>query len=354
MKKFIIPFVIIGIVIGAYFLFSKNNLSPIGSKVTSKFNVIPDDAAIIFWSTRDSKPQTIMGPTGNLYVMNKDGGNINQITFEPYSYEHAAVSPDRTKVVAARKSDGLVKVWIFDLIEKTERELAPNLLQYGNGGVDWSIDNWIYFRGKNSDKFGDSEVYRIKPDSSSLEKLTDNSEMEVFDVSVSEDGTMVTHVGMVPFQNSQGETCGKPQIWVMNSDGSNHKMVDDGGDECGVYGLFPIGDYDPEFSPDNQYVVFSRVNTEVPPNFINSLKTAHDLWIASVNQDQSSRRLTQPGPISIIPDWYEDKILYTEFNEQENYIGLVTINPDGSGKKRLEGEYSNFWYGGRHGKWILK
>ena len=82
------------------------------------------------------------------------------------------------------------------------------------------------------------------------------------------------------------------------------------------------------------------------------MNTAHDLWIARIDQSEPAYRLTQPGPISIIPDWHQGKILYTEFNEKEDYIGLVLIEIDGSGKLRLEEFPNNIWNGGRHGKYI--
>lgn len=129
-------------------------------------------------------------------------------------------------------------------------------------------------------------------------------------------------------------------------------MVDDGGPKYGYDPSGLLGDLDPELSPDNKYVVFSRPNTK-HKNFKDKINTAHDLWIATVDGSAPARRLTNPGPVSIIPDWYDGKILYTEYNDKENYVGLVTINPDGTGKKRLE-SHSNIWHGGRHGKWIPK
>ena len=78
---------------------------------------------------------------------------------------------------------------------------------------------------------------------------------------------------------------------------------------------------------------------------------AHDLYI--VNTDGTGlRRMTAPGPICVIPDWHDNKILYTEYNEKENFVGLVSMNVDGSGRKRLEPGLKKVWDGGMNGKFI--
>lgn len=358
MKKFILALFLLLVLTGLFIFLTRHKKEVITTQQNIRLGNIPEDAEIIFWSTRNIPTAHILAPS-NLYVMNQDGGNVTQITFEPKRYEHAAVSPDKNFIVTAFKENNgtnIAEVWIYNIKGQSKYQLVPNFYQAGNGGVDWSINGWIYFRGieKRSkiNKFGVSEVYRIRPDGSNVTHLTDNSEMEVFDVSISPDGTMTTYVGMIRFKNSKGEVCAKPQIWVMNSDGSNHRMVDDGGDECGIDGKFPLGDYDPEISPDNRYVVFSRANTAVQKNYKDTLNTAHDIWIAPIDKSSPAQRITEPGPISIIPDWKDDKILYTEIGEGE-YVGLVIIHTNGTQKRRLEqGKHQNILDGGRHGKWL--
>lgn len=46
-----------------------------------------------------------------------------------------------------------------------------------------------------------------------------------------------------------------------------------------------------------------------------------------------------------------DTVIYTEYNETDNYVGLVRINSDGTNKTRLE-SHANIWDGGRHGKFV--
>ena len=168
------------------------------------------------------------------------------------------------------------------------------------------------------------------------------------DLSLSNDGSLVAYVRGVARKHNDNWML-KPQIWLMNSDGSNQRMLHDGGAALGIQGRDVIGSNDPEISPDNRSVVFSHTNTE-QHNFPSMIDEGHDLWTMNID-GTGLRRLTQPGPISIIPDWGNDKILYTEYSDADKYCGLVLINTDGTGKRRLE-EGIGLWRGGRHGKFI--
>ena len=330
--------------------FADKNAKPV------EVRAIPSDAAILFWSTRSqsSRPDSpSLGPS-ELYVMDKDAQHVTQITFDVQSYEHAAVSFSRKLIAANRylkKGAGEAGLWVLDLEKKTETRLLPDFYSAGNGGVDWSRDEHIYFSGKPTSS-SQRDIFRIRPDGTDLAQLTfagPTNPGEHFDVSVSEDGTMVAYVKMVPF--SSGSKRGpKTQIWVMGSDGSNQRMVYDGGTEIGMAGGFPIGAYDPEISPDGRQVIFSFTNP-AHNNFRSSLNMAHDLYIVNID-GTGLRRMTSPGPICVIPDWHDNKILYTEYNEKENFVGLVSMNVDGSGRKRLEPGLKKVWDGGMNGKFI--
>jgi Tol biopolymer transport system component len=96
--------------------------------------------------------------------------------------------------------------------------------------------------------------------------------------------------------------------------------------------------HDPELSPDDTHMVFSQVN----PDFKNfpsdpNANTAHDIYI--INVDGSGlTRVTQPGPISIVPDWKGNWLLYLELTDKSTppYLGISRIHPDGSGHQRIK------------------
>ena len=314
---------------------------------------IPRDAAIVFYSTRSGVGQEI-------YTMNDDGGGVTQITkINPRSrdqpYEHVAVSFDHKLIAVDRylqSGSGPTGLWVLDLHDKTERRLLPDFFVAGSGGVDWSADGYIYFAARPSVN-AKAGVFRVRPDGSGLAELIALDAADpgyVGDVSVSADSSMLAYVRAIGVESNGRERL-KTQIWVSKIDGSQARMVDDGGPEIGSQGGFPIGDFDPELSPDNLFVVFSRTNTH-SLNFKDSFDTAHDLWIAALDGSSPARRLTRAGPISIVPDWEDSEILYTEYNEAHRFAGLVLIHPDGSGYRRLEPKLDTFRNCGRHGKWI--
>lgn len=313
---------------------------------------IPADAEIVFYA---------LTATGfEIFTMKADGGSVTQITFSSaqqreQTYEHVAVSFDRKMIAANRYlkgGTGPTGVWVIDLERKVETRLLHAFFTAGNGGVAWSPDGFLYFAGRRNPREKES-IFRVSPDGSGLKSivtLEPSADGFLGDVSVSEDGSMLAYIRAVGLP-AKGGTVLKTQVWVARIDGSGQRMVDDGGPALGNRGGFPIGDFDPEISPDNTRVVFSRTNIE-HVNFKESFNTAHDLWVATLDGSAPARRVTRPGPISIIPDWRGSKILFTEYSEAGRYTGLALISPDGTGYRRLEPGRTKMWEGGRHGKWI--
>ena len=297
---------------------------------------IPDSAEIVFHTKN------------KIYVMDVDGKNTTQITFDGKRHlEHVAVAPDRIHVAAnyfAQVSQGHAssQVVLYDLEKGTERVVLPDFVTAGNGGVDWDRDGYIYFaavgskpypRPKNRSEFmanaGANDVWKIRFDGTGLTRLTQTSDRGEADVSVSEDGSLVAYMDTyIDPPNDYTE------IRVMNSDGSRPKMVYKGGKDR----ISSV--HDPEISPDNTRVVFSQVNPEYK-NFPNNpnANTAHD--ILSVRLDGSGlRRLTEPGPISVIPDWKGSKILHLLMTDRESppFYGVVVMSDDGTHAVRIKGD----------------
>lgn len=294
---------------------------------------------------------------GFIWVMDEDGKNAHQISFEKPqgAWEHVAVSFDRRYVAANEQMPnpkglpgGISRLWLFDLQKGTRTRLVPSFDSAGNGGVDWDRRGYIYFAAKEKDAVpnprvpgdyranaGENDVYRIKPDGSGLQRLTRTPNLGEADVSISEDGSMIAYVvGNIPLDVIE--------IWVARSDGSQARLAVRGGPNR-VSSV-----HDPEFSPDNKQLVFSRVNSEVPPNFPDNpdANTAHDIYRANIDGSNLTR-LTQPGHISIAPDWARGKVLLLDISEKERAAGLAVMNPVTPDQKpRLIDNDANI------GKWI--
>ncbi|MEO5742289.1 MAG: hypothetical protein ABIS29_17010 [Vicinamibacterales bacterium] len=294
---------------------------------------IPDSATIVFHLHE------------LIYVMDSTGGNITQITFDKgYHIEHVAMSHDRKRVVAnywATPSRGgeTSKLVLFDLEAGTEQALVPHFRMAGNGGVDWDTAGNIYFAGVERPVFDKpnaraqfianaaaNDIYRVKYDGSGLKRLTETPDRGEADVSVSADGKLIAYMA------THIDTVNDPtEIWVNSSDGNAPRLVY----RAGKQGVASV--HDPELSPDNTEVVFSKVN----PDFKNfrsdpNANTAHDLYRARLDGSRMTR-LTQPGPISIIPDWVGNQILFLMLNDQVRppFMGIAVMNSDGTGLRRI-------------------
>ena len=290
-----------------------------------KLGVIPAAAEIIYHFD------------GYIYVADSDGEQVTQITFDlPRSYEHVAVSPDRRFIAANIQlpnpnadPGGHSQVWLFDLENSTQVQLVPAFDSAGNGGVDWDHTGFVYFVAKETDVIENpqspsefiqnavaNDVYKVRYDGTGLMRLTDSTDGGEADVGVSPDGTLVSYIKEVIDLEKGNHT----EIWVMNTDGSDSRLIY-------VGGIVKIGSvHDPEISSDNTQIAFSKVN----PDFKNfpehpAANTAHDLYIIQMNGTDLTR-LTQPGPISIIPNWKDHLVIYTELNDTEQYIGVSMVN----------------------------
>lgn len=312
---------------------------------TVEINAIPENAKIIFHKDNI------------IYTMDENGDNLTQITYEDnFTFEHVALSPDRTKIVCNYFSDLTVgsqssKMVLYDIIKKTRTHLLPEFAMAGNGGVDWDENNNIYFAGvaklifsnpKTIAEFkanaGANDIYKMHFNGTSLQNLTNTTEYGEADVSISPDNNWISYMATNIVQPENSFT----EIWKRDVNGNNPSLLFIGGKDR-VSSV-----HDPEISPDGNYVVFSRVNKTVAPVFPDNplANTAHDIIKLNLNTSELEV-VTDPGPISIAPDWANDKILFLEITDKTNppHAGIATINIDGTGYELIKN-------GTNIGKWI--
>ena len=120
------------------------------------------------------------------------------------------------------------------------------------------INKSIVFSAQHGSAFH-NYLFRIDRNKD-LVQITDQPEYMDFDCSWSEDGTQIA------FSRLPEPWFTVPsQIWIMASDGSGQERITEGGpnpNNEGNQGPYPIGiDADPDLSPDNGKIVFSRLVT---------------------------------------------------------------------------------------------
>ncbi len=110
-----------------------------------------------------------------IYTLPASGGTPKRITPQVPSYWHGW-SPDGETIAYCARRDEQYHIATCDLGTGTETQLT-----FGSGhhdGPDYSADGqWIWF---NSDRGGSSEIWRIRPDGTDLEVMTDDERVNWF------------------------------------------------------------------------------------------------------------------------------------------------------------------------------
>lgn len=342
--------------------------SSIGKHKVATLTPIPDSAEIILaapWAKTRSKFDSV---SNELYAADSEGKNVVRITHNSRHYNHFAVSPNRKMIAAVRYSsgdttgDGKIDfrdrktVWILDLEHKEEWPLVPEC-DAGWGGVDWSPDNqFVYFSIIESLT---SDIYRIRVDGTDLKNITKGIEKVlcrglsrkfVTDTGVSPDGKWIVFKFLCP--RREAARLGLPlrsRLAICRVDGTEPRFVTDGGDVKPLaHGLWGPGDFDPEFSPDGRHICFQRA-TDVAT--ISEAKLpSHDMMRVKID-GTGLKRLSPNGNPGMhgIGDWSkDDRIVFSEWNGRDRYVGPVVVNADGTGYHRL----TSLPRGGTHVRWI--
>ena len=325
------------------------------------FSPIPAEAQLVCQARVPGERSDSGFPATEIFVADADGNHRTQITRQRKLYNHVAVSPDRTQVAAGRydhgdtNGDGRVNsrdqktLVVLDLASKQEWAPVPGFDDQAMGGVDWTPDGqWIVASMRNGRRI---DIYRVHPDGSGLENLTQDlgklvggpKPAMVSDVSVSFDGQWITFLAA----NSEREPT---RIAVMKMDRSEAHYVTDGGGARAqaAGGMWGKGDYDPEFSPDGQYISFQR-STNAKLSF--GFAPSYDVYRVKID-GTDLKRLSREGNKAVlgVTDWSKDnRIVFSEWNGEERWVGPVMVNADGSNYHRIEKLKGCTWV-----RWIPK
>lgn len=104
-----------------------------------------------------------------IYVLPSSGGTPRQVTANLPSYWHGW-SPNGKRVAYCGIRDNVFDIYTISIDGGEETRLTHG--EGRNDGPDWSADGeWIYF---NSSRTGLMQIWRIRPDGSGLQQLTDD------------------------------------------------------------------------------------------------------------------------------------------------------------------------------------
>jgi Tol biopolymer transport system component len=234
------------------------------NEVAANFVNLPGCNALIY----DPQSNSLASPR-QLFAMDIENDKVVQITNTQCSFiiGQAATSTKLMTLAVCDDTDnnGIItekdkaEIYFLDLPSGEMSCLTCQLDLKSINNADYSpVNKRVVFSAQRSAEFH-NYLFSIDADMN-LVQITNQPDYMDFDCAWSEDGTMIT------FSRLPSPWFEHPsQVWVMDADGTNQEQVTEGGPNPAHeqnLGAYPIGiDADPDLSPDNSKVVFSRLRT---------------------------------------------------------------------------------------------
>jgi len=189
----------------------------------------------------------IVFTNGSIFIIDINTKQINQLTNNGSDF-FPSWSPDGIKISFDRSgTSDTVGTWIFNILTHTQNRLGlfPQL--------DWSqTGNQIVYSEKSENKNSESQIWSAISDGTSQQELTSNN------FSYNRYPKWSSASNKIAWEILLNNTV-YPEVWIMNSDGSNQIKLIDGSYPC--------------WSPDNTRIVYSKPGGNKIALFIIDIKT---------------------------------------------------------------------------------
>ena len=226
----------------------------------------PDGTQLTFNSLRDGDNE--------IFIMNADGTNIQQLTANGVDDRAPRWSPSGEKITYYSDLDGNFEVYTIDLESSNIQQLTTDHGIYGDYEMifitlDWSPDGeQIVFA---SDRDGDQEIFIMDADGTSIHQLTSNQDIDEFPY-WSPDGDQIVFVS---------DRYGDREIFVLNTDGTNLRQLTSNNGQS-IY---------PAWSPDGSRIAFSS-----------DREGDYEIWIMDAD-GSNQQQLTFNEDSEFLPAW---------------------------------------------------
>jgi len=212
----------------------------------------------------------------------------------------AQTAPPKHRVLFNRFLMPEIEIVIADADGKNERVLAPHV------GIEYSPSyspdgRWVVF---TQERGGLSDIFRIHPDGTGLERLTDAPDFD-------DQGTLSPDGRSLAFISTRGS--GTANLW----------LVDLATKKCTSLTSGQPGNFRPAWSPDGAWITFSSDRDATPGVFPGQWEILQSTGIYIVHPNGSGlRRVTKTGGVAGSPAWSPDgkRILFYETDETGAYL----------------------------------
>ena len=215
-------------------------------------------------------------------------------------FTSAAPPKPKHQVLFNRFQAPVMSLFIADGDGANERALLPA------AGLDYSPSfsadgQWVVY---TSEKDGQPDIYRIAPDGTGLQRLTDHP---AFDDqgSLSPDGTTLAFVS-----TREG---GIANIWLMDLASKKSTNLT----------KHHSGNFRPSWSPDGRWIAFTSDRDSQPANFPGMWEHLQSTGVYVIRADgRELRRLTRKDGVAGSPSWSADgrRLLFYETDEVGAYL----------------------------------
>jgi Tol biopolymer transport system component len=273
-------------------------LSACGGDVSGPGEPQPLRDRIVFGSDRSGVTQ--------LYAIDPDGTDFEQITSGPDRRLFGSVSPDGRRILCQSNGGTLEGLFVMNVDGTGE----TNLTESGSEGA-WSPDgSRIAYVSR---RWGSYDVWIMNADGTGAVNLTpqtgSSSPYENFSPTWSPDGSRLA------FTSAR---TGQFEIWIMSADGTNQERFSFGTDPSSYAA----------WSPDGSTIAFTSDGGDVHVKPVAGGPTA---WATtpSVNLTES------PGSLDVQANWSPDGGRIAFLSDRQGDLDVYVMNADGTGVLNL-------------------